>query len=176
MKKIGIVSGSIRSGTSAAMNHIQNMGFNIYYDDTKPSDINNPNGYFEHRNVNLLRKNNSSWLGEVEKKVVKILPCELICKLPIENKYYIVFMNRCKKECANSFWKMVNSGVRPIPNRLKHVKKEDFLDFWSHKMEYSANLVINYMKAYPDTFSVLYIEQKNLNNSLNDIQNFLINI
>lgn len=51
-----IVTGSVRSGTSAMMKALHDAGVKVLFDDEKkPADISNPNGYFEYPQVNKLR-------------------------------------------------------------------------------------------------------------------------
>jgi hypothetical protein len=159
MKAIGIVSGNVRSGTSAAMRVFRDAGFSILEDNHRIPDESNPLGYHEFSRVQGLRNYDASWLSQAEGSIVKILPVELIYTLPITHQYQVIFMIRDCRESAESFYKMLFlKGKVRMP-------KSDFVERWSHRMFTARQNVSRYMEMLPQVFSVLRVEQSLLDSS-----------
>ena len=89
---IYVVSGLPRSGTSLMMKMLEAAGLNIFTDNERTSDDNNPTGYYEHKAVMKLARNHE-FLNGAENKVVKIV-APLLQYLPMNFRYKIIFMTR----------------------------------------------------------------------------------
>lgn len=89
---IYVVSGLPRSGTSLMMKMLEAAGLNIFSDNERMSDDNNPTGYYEHKAVMQLARNHE-FLNGAENKVVKIV-APLLQYLPMNFRYKIIFMTR----------------------------------------------------------------------------------
>jgi hypothetical protein len=89
---IYVVSGLPRSGTSLMMKMLDAAGLHIFSDNERPSDLNNPTGYYEHKAIMQLASNHEFLIG-AENKVVKIV-APLLQYLPMNFRYKIIFMTR----------------------------------------------------------------------------------
>ena len=58
-REIKIVTGLPRSGTSLMMNILKKSQEQIFYDDFRKPDLNNPNGYFESQKVKEIIKDSN---------------------------------------------------------------------------------------------------------------------
>ena len=105
-KHIIVVSGLPRSGTSLMVQMLQAAGIPLLIDDHRPSDENNPKGYFEFEPVKSLATD-ASWLPLAEGKAVKIIS-HLLPHLPDHFQYKIIFMNRDLEEIIRSQNKMLD--------------------------------------------------------------------
>ncbi|MBL6875240.1 MAG: alkaline phosphatase family protein [Chitinophagales bacterium] len=95
-----IVSGLPRSGTSMMMQMLEAGGMEVFTDNVREANRDNPNGYYEHQNVKRLASDNRI-IYEAKDKVVKVIS-SLIRFLPGNMKYKIVFMKRPIKDVAQS--------------------------------------------------------------------------
>ena len=89
---ITIVSGLPRSGTSLMMQLLVAGGREALTDAKRPSDEDNPLGYFEFEKAIQLAKD-VSWLAQARGKIVKIV-AQLLPHLPANEHYQIIFMER----------------------------------------------------------------------------------
>jgi hypothetical protein len=159
MKAIGIVSGNVRSGTSAAMRVFRDAGFSILEDNHRIADESNPLGYHEFSGVQGLRNYDASWLNQAEGSIVKLLPVELIYTLPITRQYQVIFMIRDCRESAKSFYKMLSRKGKV------RLQEPDFVERWSHRLFTARENVSRYMEMLPEVFFVLRVEQSLLDSS-----------
>jgi len=104
-RAVTIVSGLPRSGTSMMMRMLAAGGKEVFTDNVRTADADNPKGYFECEKVkNLARE--ADWLAEAEGKAVKIISHLLPC-LPDGLACDIIFMRRAIEEVLASQKKML---------------------------------------------------------------------
>jgi len=87
-----VVSGLPRSGTSLMMQMLRAGGVEILADDHRPSDKDNPRGYFEYEPVKALQRDHS-WVPQAEGKAVKVIAA-LLAYLPHHLRYKVILMKR----------------------------------------------------------------------------------
>jgi len=90
---ITIVSGLPRSGTSMMMKVLEAGGLQIFTDNLRLADEDNPKGYHELEQVKALKDGDDSWIKDAPGKVVKVIS-SLLEYLPSTYKYKIIFMRR----------------------------------------------------------------------------------
>jgi hypothetical protein len=90
---ITIVSGLPRSGTSMMMKILEVGGLEVFTDNLRAPDEDNPKGYYELEQVKALKDGGDSWIKNAPGKVVKVVS-SLLEYLPSAYKYKIVFMRR----------------------------------------------------------------------------------
>jgi hypothetical protein len=90
---ITIVSGLPRSGTSMMMKVLQAGEMEVFTDNLRTADEDNPKGYFELEDVKALKDGDDAWVKDAPGKVVKVIS-SLLEYLPTGYKYKIVFMRR----------------------------------------------------------------------------------
>lgn len=90
---ITIVSGLPRSGTSMMMKVLEAGGLEVFTDNLRVADEDNPKGYYELEQVKALKDGDDSWIKDAPGKVVKVIS-SLLEYLPSTYKYKIVFMRR----------------------------------------------------------------------------------
>jgi len=90
---ITIVSGLPRSGTSMMMKVLEAGGMEIFTDNERTADEDNPKGYYELEEVKALKEGDDSWVKNAPGKAVKVIS-SLLEFLPSDYKYKIVFMRR----------------------------------------------------------------------------------
>jgi LPS sulfotransferase NodH len=90
---ITIVSGLPRSGTSMMMKVLEAGGMQIFTDNLRLADEDNPKGYYELEQVKALKDGDDAWLKDAPGKVVKVIS-SLLEYLPANYKYKTVFMRR----------------------------------------------------------------------------------
>ena len=101
-----IVSGIERTGTSMIMQILNAGDIPIYFDDTKPSDKNNPKGYYELEGGKIINKiiNRKFSFDKHKGNFIKITAYGLKF-LPIGN-YKIIYSERDIEEILDSMEKM----------------------------------------------------------------------
>ena len=102
---IVVVCGLPRSGTSLMMQMLNSGGVDIYQDNLRTPDENNPNGFFEHENVKALMKGNN-WFKEAKGKAIKVVS-PLFRFLSPSFTYKVIIMKRDIVEIVNSQHKML---------------------------------------------------------------------
>jgi predicted AlkP superfamily phosphohydrolase/phosphomutase/tetratricopeptide (TPR) repeat protein len=146
-----VVSGLPRSGTSLMMQMLHAARIDIYSDDVRKPDENNPKGYFEHEKVKQLIKN-QQWLGEATGKAVKIV-VPLLYKLPKLFRYKVIFMLRDINEVVESQHRML---VRDGKIKEEHFamglndtyqKYLDRLKPWCNKNKNVEILMVDYKET-----------------------------
>jgi hypothetical protein len=90
---ITIVSGLPRSGTSMMMKVLEAGGLEVFTDNLRTADEDNPKGYYELEDVKALKDGKSDWMQDAPGKAVKVIS-SLLEYLPSNYKYKIVFMRR----------------------------------------------------------------------------------
>ena len=96
-RRVTIVSGLPRSGTSLMMQMLEAGGLDILTDNWRDADRSNPKGYYELERVKDLGRHETSWLEDARGKVVKVISA-LAMHLPPDYKYKILFMQRNPRE------------------------------------------------------------------------------
>ncbi len=105
-KKIILVSGLPRSGTSMMMKMLVEGGLTAVVDSLRTADEDNPNGYFEIEASKQLKDGEKKWLDDAPGKVVKVISY-LLEFLPDHFSYDIIFMEREISEILASQQKML---------------------------------------------------------------------
>ena len=122
-EEIIVVSGLPRSGTSMMMQMLAAAGLEIYTDNQRKPDENNPKGYFEADAAKGLATDNA-WVTECRGKVVKIV-APVVPFLPQQERYRMVFMQRNIKEIVSSQNRMLDrlekQGGDIEDNRLQEI-------------------------------------------------------
>ena len=90
---ITLVSGLPRSGTSMMMKVLEAGGMEIFTDNLRTADEDNPKGYYELEDVKALKDGKVDWMQDAPGKVVKVIS-SLLEYLPSGYHYKIVFMRR----------------------------------------------------------------------------------
>ena len=127
-KRIIIVSGLPRSGTSLMMQMLDKGGVPVVTDHIRTADQDNPLGYYEYERVKRI-KEDVSWLPESRGKAFKMVS-QLLYELPASERYGIIFMERDLDEMLISQEKMLArlnkpSGPRAAIERAfrEHLRK-----------------------------------------------------
>jgi len=166
-----VVSGLPRSGTSVMMQMLEKGGMEIFTDNKRTSDENNPKGYYEHEAVKNLARNNR-WLTQVSGKAVKII-AQLLHFLPPRFNYKIIFMERDLIEIVSSQQKMLvrNKKIRAdsYPGGLEIIYKKQ-LEKSKKIVDKSHNMDVLYVK-YNDVVENPVVVAKNINTFLNTSMN-----
>jgi len=110
--EVTIVSGLPRSGTSMMMQMLEAGGMEIFTDQQRTADENNPRGYYEHEVVKNLAKN-KKWLPQANGKVVKVI-AQLLQHLPMSFRYKIIFMDRDVFEVVQSQQRMLSRNGKNV--------------------------------------------------------------
>jgi hypothetical protein len=105
-RKVVIVSGLPRSGTSMMMKMLAEGGLPVVMDSLRQADEDNPNGYFEVEASKSLKDGDTKWLYAAHGKVVKVISY-LLEFLPDDLSYDIIFMEREIGEILASQRKML---------------------------------------------------------------------
>lgn len=149
-RKLGqmvVVSGLPRSGTSLMMQMLAAGGMEIYQDNQRKPDENNPKGFFEHDNIKALMKGNQ-WQREAKGKALKVVS-PLVRFLSPAYSYKVIVMKRDIIEIVNSQHKMLvragKSDADSYPIRMEETLKKQY------------NGAINWMKNQPN-FEVMEID------------------
>jgi predicted AlkP superfamily phosphohydrolase/phosphomutase/tetratricopeptide (TPR) repeat protein len=125
---ITVVSGLPRSGTSLMMQMLAAGGLPPLHDGHRPSDADNPRGYFEFAPAKNLRLD-ATWIPEARGRVVKLV-AQLLPFLPAaaEFDYRIVWMERSLDEVLASQRTMLDrhgrAGAGLTPEKLRAVYEQ----------------------------------------------------
>ncbi len=148
-KPIVIVSGLPRSGTSMLMKILEAGGVEIVTDGLRTADDDNPKGYYEFEKVKDLDKNkDNSWLAELRGKAVKVVSYFLE-KLPNNNNYKIIFIERNLREVIASQNKMLVHRGEAVDDPAGDEKM--IRNFEDHLRK------IKYLLSHEPHFEVLFI-------------------
>ncbi len=164
-KKIIIVSGLPRSGTSMMMAMLEAAGIPTLTDNLRKADQDNPKGYWELQKVKQIQKD-QSWLPQAQGKAVKMISA-LLEFLPPNYHYQVVFMEREMKEILLSQQKMITR--RKEQNSISDKKMKDL--FENHLKE-----IKTWLKKQSN-FEVLYLSYnqtlKNPDKTIQALKRFL---
>ncbi len=89
---ITVVTGLPRSGTSLMMRMLEAGGMPVLTDAASPPGEDNPGGFYEYEPVKRTR-GDASWVEAARGRAVKVV-VPLVCDLPRDRPYRVVFMRR----------------------------------------------------------------------------------
>ncbi|MBU0765109.1 MAG: tetratricopeptide repeat protein, partial [Bacteroidetes bacterium] len=153
---IYVVSGLPRSGTSMMMQMLNGGGLEVFTDNKREADENNPKGYFEHEAVTRLARD-KTWVKHARGKVVKVIS-RLLIFLPATYNYKVIFMVRDIDEVIASQQKMLEkkgkqgSGTYNVSLKENYEKNLEKLEKFikeNHNMEV---IFIHYADVIGDPF------------------------
>ncbi len=157
-KKIIVVSGLPRSGTSMMMKMLEEGGIPILTDAVRGADNDNPNGYYEFELVKKLPDGQNQWLAEANHKVVKIISA-LLEHLPTSYRYKIIFMEREPREILASQQKMLanrneKSEISDTEMQEQFQKHLAAIKYWLARQPNMDLMYIDYNKmiAKPENY------------------------
>jgi tetratricopeptide (TPR) repeat protein len=162
-KEVIIVSGLPRSGTSMMMQMLEAGGVDIFTDEIRQPDENNPKGYLEYEKAKALSKDNA-WVADAKGKAVKVI-AQLLRFLPANLKYKIIFMQRDMKEVIFSQQKMIGKKTDVFPVAIAQVYEKEiaWVMEWAAKEPNVDLITIDYAEAIRNPVSAV----KNLSQFLN---------
>ncbi len=149
-----LVSGLPRSGTSMMMKMLASGGIDIYTDNVRQADEDNPQGYYEVEKVKKLQEN-SAWLHHVRGRAVKIVS-SLLYYVPFSLPYKVIFMRRDMQEILLSQKKMLErsgQAAEQAANDSLALKFETHLQkiiAWIDAQKHIDCLYIDYKQAIDD--------------------------
>jgi hypothetical protein len=108
--EIAVVSGLPRSGTSMMMKMLEAGGLPALTDGQRRADEDNLGGYYEFERVKQVAQD-SRWLEEARGKAVKVIS-RLLCELPPQFRYRVIFMERQLDEVLASQQRMLERRGR----------------------------------------------------------------
>jgi hypothetical protein len=97
---VTIVTGVPRSGTSLLMQMLRAGGLALLCDEARPSDLDNPRGYFEFTPAKATQRD-SAWVAGASGRAVK-LAHTLVATLPAGPEYRILLLRRPMAEVVAS--------------------------------------------------------------------------
>jgi hypothetical protein len=100
-----LVSGLPRSGTSLMMQILQAGGIPLMTDGQRAADEDNPEGYWEWKEIKKLPKD-PRILEKAQGKAVKVISA-LLPALPGKHRYKIIYMTRPVSQVVDSQWAML---------------------------------------------------------------------
>ena len=149
-KKIIVVSGLPRSGTSMMMKMLEEGGIPILTDAIRGADDDNPNGYYEFELVKKLPDGQNQWLADANHKVVKIISA-LLEHLPVNYRYKIIFMEREPREILASQQKMLanrneKSEISDTEMQEQFQKHLAAIKYWLARQPHMDVMYLDYNK------------------------------
>ena len=149
-KKIIVVSGLPRSGTSMMMKMLDEGGIPILTDAIRSPDDDNPNGYYEFEVVKKLPDGQNQWLDDANHKAVKIISA-LLEYLPTNYRYKIIFMEREPREILASQQKMLanrneKSGISDAEMQEQFQKHLAAIKYWLARQPNMDVMYVDYNK------------------------------
>jgi hypothetical protein len=151
-----VVSGLPRSGTSMMMRMLEAGGIEPFTDGERTADIDNPEGYFEHRRVMDLEKDpDRDWVREARGRALKVISF-LLRHLPPDNAYRIVYMRRHLDEVLASQDKMLDRLGNAAPGGELEAMKEAYRNdivaarLYARKQPNMDMLEVHYAEAVAD--------------------------
>jgi predicted ATPase len=153
-KKIVVVSGLPRSGTSMMMKMLSEGGLATVVDNLREADEDNPNGYFEIEDVKALKDGQNQWIYDARGKVVKVISY-LLEFLPKDLTFDVIFMDREINEVLASQKKMLARR-----NEVSAISDEDM------EKQYREHLkAVKYWLPRQPNMRVLYVKYNEMVNS-----------
>jgi len=148
---IVVISGLPRSGTSMLMKMPIAGGVELFTDDIRKPNEDNPKGYFELEKVKALHEDTDKlWLGDAKGKAIKVISY-LLRDLPETFCYKVIFLNRNLAEVNASQKRMLirkGQSVDPAEDEEAiRVQQKHLMD------------VQDWLEQESD-FDVLYVEHR----------------
>ena len=146
-KKVVVVSGLPRSGTSMMMKMLAEGGLSTVVDNLREADEDNPNGYFEIEDVKALKDGQNKWIYDARGKVVKVISY-LLEFLPADLTYDVIFMDREIHEVLASQKKMLarRNEVSTISDEDMEKQYREHLKAVKYWLPRQANIRVKYVK------------------------------
>ncbi len=154
---ITVVSGLPRSGTSLVMQMLAAGGMSVLADDLRPSDLDNPAGYFEFDPVKRTRTD-ATWVRSAVGKAVKVIYL-LLPDLPRDYPYRVIFMRRNLDEVIASQRSMLErrgeSGAGLNATEMARVfeRQLEKTEEWLDEQPSFSVLFLNYRDVVDDPMS-----------------------
>ena len=146
-KKVVVVSGLPRSGTSMMMKMLAEGGLPIVTDAQREADEDNPNGYFEIELSKKLKDGEIKWVYDAGGKAVKVISY-LLEFLPDDLTYDIIFMEREIHEILASQKKMLQrrDETSKISDEEMEAQFRDHLKAVKYWVARKPNMRVLYVK------------------------------
>jgi hypothetical protein len=146
-KKIVVVSGLPRSGTSMMMKMLTEGGIPAVTDSLREADEDNPNGYFEIEEVKALKDGEKQWIYDARGKVVKVISY-LLEFLPEDLTYDVIFMDREIHEVLASQKKMLRrrNETSAISDAEMEAQYREHLKAVKYWLPRRSNMRVMYVK------------------------------
>lgn len=146
-KKVVVVSGLPRSGTSMMMKMLAEGGLKTVTDEQREADEDNPNGYFEIEEVKALKDGDKQWVYDARGKVVKVISY-LLEFLPKDLTYDVIFMDREIHEVLASQKKMLKrrNEVSAISDAEMEAQYREHLKAVKYWLPRQPNVRVMYVK------------------------------
>ncbi len=146
-KKVVVVSGLPRSGTSMMMKMLTEGGIPAVTDELREADEDNPNGYFEIEEVKALKDGEKQWVYTARGKVVKVISY-LLEFLPTDLTYDVIFMDREIHEVLASQKKMLQrrNETSAISDANMEAQYRGHLKAVKYWLPRQANIRVMYVK------------------------------
>jgi hypothetical protein len=131
------------------MRLLQAGGIEVVADDRRPSDDNNPMGYFEDERVKELPAGHHEWLESAAGKAAKVVS-PLLEHLPTHRSFKLIFMLRSVEEIVASQRRMLwRSGGEPGTGSddelagvyLNHLRR---IEFWLAAQPHLDTMYVRY--------------------------------
>ena len=171
MQPVILVSGLPRSGTSMMMKMLAAGGVEIYTDQIRQPDEDNPQGYYEVEKVKELYKD-ATWMRKLQGGAVKVISF-LLYHVPVSMKFKVIFMQREMSEILQSQQKMLaraNQQTTPDEDEALAQKFTTHLAKiveWLGKQRNMDCLYVNYNQVLADPRPVVAEIQRFLELPLN---------
>ena len=134
-KKIIVVSGLPRSGTSLMMMMLDAAGIPPMQDHVREADADNPKGYYEFERVKKLPQGDVKWLRDAKGKAVKVITM-LLEHLPSKHRYDVIIMRREIGEILVSQRRMLERRGEN-PNKVSDGEMGDLFEkHFNHVMDW----------------------------------------
>jgi LPS sulfotransferase NodH len=166
-----LVSGLPRSGTSMMMKMLASGGIEIYTDNVRQADEDNPQGYYEVEKVKKLQED-AAWLHHVRGRAVKIVS-SLLYYVPFSLPYKVVFMRRDMEEILLSQQKMLERSGQSADQEANNMLAQKFethlqkIITWIDAQRHIDCLYVDYKKIVEDPVSYAQKIQEFLGQPLN---------
>ncbi len=146
-KRVVVVSGLPRSGTSMMMKMLAEGGLASVVDNLREADEDNPNGYFEIEEVKALKDGQTRWIYEAPGKVVKVISY-LLEFLPADLAFDVIFMDREIHEVLASQKKMLarRNEVSTISDEEMEKQYREHLKAVKYWLPRQTNMRVMYVK------------------------------
>lgn len=148
-RRVVIVSGLPRSGTSMMMKILAEGGLEIVTDSQREADEDNPNGYFEVEVSKKLKDGEINWIYDAPGKTVKVISY-LLEFLPNDLEYDIIFMDREIHEVLASQKKMLErrSETSSISDEEMEAQFRSHLKAIKYWLPRQPNMRVHYVKYH----------------------------